>query len=379
MPLPAEPLYVPAILTRHHELRALRDVSAGSRRIIQPLFVVAPPAWDFVGDAPLVSPAEHLRAVPDLLAPIWRGTALVDLRHVGHDVVMPDGTPGVVWLAQACQAQGLTVRPVLPGSVLGGGPASDALPQFAEVASWDGRGLAIRLERDEWPSVVGPRALQRLIQAAGLQPSECDLLLDLGEEPAHDPVAAADLVRYELATVPSARDWRSVVVLATSRPADRSGRRRRGPRHEWLLHQQLVATGELPGAAFGDYALGHPDPFADLDSVGGMPESIQYTTAASWLSVPRTPTITAVATDVPGVVGSSHPDLTLPTMAVRVRGDREFRAGHCAFERLIEDMVASRHEPIGPPTLRRLATHHHFELVAEQLLALHDTVRRRIG
>ncbi len=370
----APPTYVPAILTRHHELRALRDVSPAARRIIQPLFVVAPPAWDFVDDAPLVDPSEHLRAVPELLGSCWRGTALVDLRHVGHDVAMSDGIHGIVWLAQACQRLGVTLRPVLPGAVLGGGAAADALPQYAEVASWDRRGLALRLERDEWPSVVGPRSLQRLVEAAGLESGECDLLLDLGDEPAHDAATAADLVRYELATVPSARSWRSIVVLSTSRPDGRDGRRRRGRRHEWHLHRQLVVTGEMPGAVFGDYVLGHPDPFADLESIGGPhPDAIHYTTDDSWLCVPREPVPLAAASRH----GSARHDLMLPAMAVRVRGDREFRAGHCAFERLIDEMVASRHEPIGPPTLRRLATHHHFELVAEQLLALHEAMRHR--
>lgn len=378
MPAAASPMYIPAILTRHHELRALRDVSSSARRVIQPLFVVAPPAWDFVGDVPLVEPFEHLRAVPDLLGSCWRGPAMIDFRHVGHDVVAPDGTHGIVWLAQACQRQGITVRPVLPGAVLGGGPAADALPQYAEVASWDRRGLALRLERDEWPSAVGPRSLQRLIEAAGLEPGECDLLLDLGDEPAHDPAAAADLVRYELATVPAGRSWRSVVVLATSRPHARDWRRRRGRRHEWHLHRQLLASGELPGAAFGDYALGHPDPFADLDSIGGLqPDAIHYTTDDSWLCVPREPVAPFAALAGAAEAGRTRHDLTLPTMAVRVRGDREFLAGHCAFERLIDEMVASRHEPIGPPTLRRLATHHHFELVAEQLLALHEAMLRR--
>ena len=93
---PALPTYVPAILTRHHELRALRDVSPEARRIIQPLFVVAPPAWDFVSDVPLVSGADQLRAIPELLGASWRGDALVDLRHVGHGVMMPEGTPGIV-------------------------------------------------------------------------------------------------------------------------------------------------------------------------------------------------------------------------------------------------------------------------------------------
>ena len=57
-------------------------------------------------------------------------------------------------------------------------------------------------------------------------------------------------------------------------------------------------------------------------------------------------------------------------MALRVRSDRGFRAGHCEFDRVIDDMVASRHGLVASAALQRMATLHHLELVVEQLAQL---------
>lgn len=346
--------YVPVILSRQPELRALRGLPSAVRGRLTPLLVVAPPPWDFVGDAPLVGAAEHLGTMPELLASAWRGAAFVDLCHLGDDVVMEDGTAGITWLALECQLRGLTVIPVIDAAV-----PEAVLPHVAEVASWGRRGLALRLRRHEWPSALGPVALQRRLDGAGVVVEECDLVLDLEDRPHRDPALVADLVRYELATLPDVDRWRSIVVVGTSVPGHGATSQRRGPRHEWALHRELIAADDLPRLpVFGDYGVSHPDPAVDL--AGGMGQmALRYTTDDAWVCA------RAAQRGAP-----VEQDLALPAMAVRVRSDRGFRAGHCAFDTLIDDMVASRHGVVAAAALRRLATLHHLQLVVEQLAQL---------
>lgn len=364
------PSYVPVILSRRPELRALRELSAAARHEVLPLLVVAPPPWDFVGDAPLVSASDHLAAMPDLLATAWRGVAFVDLCHLDDKVSMNDGTAGITWLALECQLRGLTVVPVLDASA-----PDHVLPDVAEVASWGHRGLALRLRRHEWPSTIGPLALQRLLDGAGVGLEQCDLILDAEDRLHRDPVLVADLVRYELATLPDADRWRSIVVIGTSAPGLGGTSQRRGPRHEWTLYRDLVLAGDLPRLpVYGDYVVSHPDPAVDL--LGGMGQLVlRYTTDDAWVSVRaasrRWPTERTEPEARAGGGGPSiPPDLATPAMALRVRSDRGFRAGHCEFDRVIDDMVASRHGLVASAALQRMATLHHLELVVEQLAQL---------
>ena len=136
----------------------------------------------------------------------------------------------------------------------------------ADVASPARGGLVIRLR----PADFGTRAaalaegIDGVLAATGLEPSSCDIVLDLGcLDPAfdeRDEMNAESMLR----ALPRLGDWRNVATVGSSTPQDVRGFDRDDIRPyrrlEWRLWLELRARrgslGRLP--AYGDYGVIHP-------------------------------------------------------------------------------------------------------------------------
>lgn len=277
--------YVPVILSKRGERRAVANLAQTIKNEMTPLFVIPPVEWDYEADAPAKSIDDHLANQPRELRAAW-GTrrALVDLTFA-DDGPLSSGVHPLVALTDAANGLGL---PLVPTTGIDRTPAY--LQAVVDVVARDGRGVCLRLLPAEWP--VGTRRLTELnttLTDLAVSPTETDLVLDLGADVAASPALTLTAVSAELAALPYASDWRSITVTLAAFPKG-AGDFAKGmnylDRADWQLYQALIAlvgtTGRLP--TFGDYVVAHPDPFVDVDPrMMQNSATLRYTGDNEWL------------------------------------------------------------------------------------------------
>ncbi len=161
--------YVPVVLTKRGERRALGDLSPSVKSHLTPLFEVAPIDWNFDLDEPPKTIDGHLSTLgPDLAACWGHDRAFVDMQFIAPTERMADGShPPLDWLIAQANAAGVTLLPsVSPGRDVAYRAAA------ARAVARDRRGGAcIRLTTGEWPSATGGVArLDELLRELAIAP-----------------------------------------------------------------------------------------------------------------------------------------------------------------------------------------------------------------
>lgn len=352
--------YVPILLTKRGERSAVSDLDAGVRANITPLFVVAPVDWNFDLDEPAKTVDAHLRTLAEDLFACW-GTrrAFIDLMFLDPAARMSDGSHPLTWVTARGNAVGTVLLPTV-------GVSSDAAYQAAAaaVSARDGRGACIRLRTADWPSSSGAR-LTALLGALRLTPREVDLVLDLGEDVATAPSMALTAVRNELASLPSAHDWRTVTVAGASFPKQLTNVARGLSvieRVEWSVYSALLGAGLARIPTFGDYAVANPDPVVDVDPrVMNISASMRYTIDGAWL-VSKGDLFKGSGGS--GLGGAA----AVPVADALVRDPRFDGAGHCTGDDWI--IRAAAGSGGNPEAWRRAATAHHLTHVGRVVATL---------
>ncbi|MDQ0425152.1 beta family protein [Cellulomonas iranensis] len=353
--------YVPVVLTKRGERRALGDLSPSVKSHLTPLFEVAPIDWNFDLDEPSKTIDGHLSTLgPDLAACWGHDRAFVDMQFIAPTERMADGSHPLDWLIAQANAAGVTLLPsVSPGRDVAYRAAA------ARAVARDRRGACIRLTTGEWPSATGVARLDELLRELAIAPADVDLILDLAEDVAASSELALTAVRNELNALPYAADWRTVTVSGAGFPKDLSGVGRglsAVERTEWVLYQDLLAgstTSVVP--QFGDYGVAHPDPILNIDPrLLSISAAFRYTIDLAWL--------VAKGELFKGAGGSGKGGAAALPVAAAIAADPRFAgASHCAGDAWIAAVPGSGGNP---EAWRRVATTHHLTHVAEAVSRL---------
>jgi hypothetical protein len=254
-PLVVGPRYVPLLLDRAGERRALSRSTPATWASMTPLVAVTrygdPPTRDA-----LKSRAKELhKAVGD--HPFY-----LDLQGIAacRRITTPTGKRDTLAvLHEESARRGLAFMPVARSA---DGPRRLAI--VAEAVREHDRGLALRHQLGSRLQRTGEGPADRLlrtVEAVAAIPEEVDLVLDLGWlDP--DSAPQARWVARQIQSLSAGASWRSIILAATCVPPsirdiadlDAVGSI---PRTEWLLWKD-VATATDVDLVFADYAVQHP-------------------------------------------------------------------------------------------------------------------------
>lgn len=162
--------------------------------------------------------------------------------------------------------------------------ASPALVDLVKRTTDGGRGACLRIAIGDGAFRNGGIAAEILgwLERTRTEPAVTDLALDLRYIGVDPGFGSRHLARL-LGSIPTPREWRSVIVTGTVIPPNLSGYERDSirvlTRHEWLLWDELKRFGLERMPTFGDYGIQNPEKL-----VGGGPNmtaNLRYSTVDS--------------------------------------------------------------------------------------------------
>ncbi len=345
--------YVPVLKVKRGEKRALRSISPSLRLRITPLLEIVERRPD---KAPTVD--VHLdtafKGLADSVRPYSR--CFLDTREVA-----PDGPAAAAEVFRRASAGGIVFTPVT-------GPSRTA--DVAAALTHRTHGVALRLTRGGFESGGLAQGLQGFIDRHGLDPSDTDIIVDLGAVDDLVAEGVGALTSAFLAEVPDHSRWRSLTVTACAFPASMGGVERSShalvERADWVawrdgLHARRHALTRLP--TFGDCAIQHPTGVEGFDfRTMQVSASIRYTSSDSWLLIKGEST------------RITPPSVQFPSLATElVHGHLRSRfagASHCAGCASMEAAARGAAGFGSAEVWRRLGTIHHVTTVVQELAAL---------
>ena len=277
--------YVPILKGRDGEYGALSSLLPESRDRITPLLELPPIPWDFEQERPAKTIDSHLKKVGQKIERAWGPDRrlFLDFMWIAEAERMGDGMHPVQHVFASARDRRLAVVPVV-GLLRG----EDHLAACAEVVREDGRGVCIRLQREDFVEFADLRAeLQRVLAAVGVAPGMADLLLDLRAlTPAQRQIDATSTLAL-ISRIPDLARWRTFALAATSFPENLIGLPpsdcSKIPRQEWELWRDVLRRRPSRLPTFGDYGISHPEP-AEVDYRVMRPSaSVRYAADGSWL------------------------------------------------------------------------------------------------
>lgn len=358
--------YVPLLLDRSGERRALRHSDQTTWAAMTPLIAVArhgdPPTRDA-----LKSRARELHKA------VGERPFYLDLEGIAacRRVATPRGNrETLAVLHEEAARRRLAFMPVARSI---DGPRRLAI--VAEAVREHGRGLALRHRLGSRLRRTGEGPADRLlrtVEAAAAIPEEADLILDLGWL---DPASAPSdrWVTRQIQALSARANWRRVILAATCVPPSISGMADLDamgsiPRTEWLLWKEVASATDVD-VIFADYAVQHPK----VPSKGGRTFGNLRYTADDKLYVSR------------GHLMFNMDDADFAAMCRRIVVDgpfsgKDFSWGDEQIHRVAQLRRGPRvaifddlddEEPIpgisSHPFWREVATSHHLKFVSDQL------------
>lgn len=362
--------YVPLLLDRTGERRALRRCDETTWASMTPLIAVArhggPPTRDALK-----------RRAKELRLAVGERPFYLDLEGISASrrIATPRGErETLAVLYEEAARRGLAFMPVARST-----DRQRCLEIVGEAAGEHGRGLALRHRLGSRLQRTGEGPADRLlrtVESVAATPGEVDLILDLGWlDP--DSAPSARWVARQIQALSASAVWRSIILAATCVPQsiceiadlDAAGSI---PRTEWLLWKDVTSATDVD-LVFADYAVQHPK----VPSFGGRTYgNLRYTTDHE-LYVSR------------GRLVSNMDNADFATMCRRIVVDgpfsgQDFSWGDEQIHRLAHRRRGPRvaifddlddEEPIegisSHPFWREVGTSHHLKFVSVQLATHH--------
>lgn len=280
--------YVPILKGKEGEFGALSQLPDRSKEALTPLVEIPPIPWDFGQQIPSRSIDEHLKRTPQKLARAWGSDRelFLDFLWIGESERMESGGHPVKYLFDAVCDLGL-----LPIPVIGLMRSSDYLAACSDVVRRDGRGVCVRIQREDFQDFPEFEAeLQKVLKSVSAQQGDADLLLDLKALTPGSGEMSADEVLALISSIPDLERWRSFTLAATSFPESLIGLPPSDfsfiARNEWNLWREVVRMKPKRIPTFGDYAISHPQPSEVDPRIMRPSASVRYTAESYWL-VPK--------------------------------------------------------------------------------------------
>jgi hypothetical protein len=232
-----------------------------------------------------------------------------------------------------------------------------------QVVAEGGTGLALRLTVDDFE---GADYLDTAITAAtayfGLEPSNIDLIIDLGSVANSSSGVVAQMHRANIDLLPNLMDWRTLTVLASAFPLGLGDLDRNewnvAMRHDWAGWVRLTTGPRRPRRlpSFGDYAIAHPD--LPPEGRATILAQLRYTISNAWLIWKGANVFTQ---------GFAQFNSICHDLINRC----EFRgAAFSQGDADIQSKATTDDSPGNAETWRRIGTNHHIETVLDQLASL---------
>ena len=274
--------YMPILKWRQGEYQALMRLKPHVKDSILPLIVVPPIEYDFEEERPKKTIDDHIGPFTKRYKVKWGDRpSLIDLHESLIDTSMSDGTLVVEHIFNGLRSESLNGIPVV--KISHNGTYLDALKAIVAV---DNKGAALRVKLSQLMSPALDESIQKMIIDLNLNYKDVDLVIDLEAPQSFEPYAvfskalAAGIKRISRIT-----EFRSFVISGTSLNLSEIRKPGGEPiRHEWLLHEQLLAElAELRRPAFGDYTIETPEFISQDMRLLNPAGKIVYTTENTWL------------------------------------------------------------------------------------------------
>lgn len=260
-----ENMYVPALRWRQGEYQAVSRLAAAAKDRIAPYITIPEIEFDFEEWRPKKTVQEHVHPFAARFRVKWgERFAWVGVHPSIADNVMDDGRNVFSYVFTALRSFNANCIPAIP---LDASPSIISAVQGVVSLDQQGAALSVRLE-----DLMKPNARMRIEGAGisiGLQPSEIDLVLDLGA-PNFEPYAAfSGAMVAALNRLGNLNDFRNLIVLCTAIPETFKDVAKGADtlvRHDWLFYKTLIGriSPHLRRPNFGDYTIVHPN-FTPVD------------------------------------------------------------------------------------------------------------------
>lgn len=349
--------YVPILKGRDGEYGALNRLLPASRDRITPLIELPPIPWDFETERPAKTIDTHLKKVGQKIERAWGAGRpfFLDFGWIAQTERMSDGKHPVEFVFSGVRARGLAAIPVV-------GLLSDEsyLVACAEAVREDGRGVCIRIQREDFADFEDLRAeFQRVLAATGVARADADLLLDLRALTPETRQIDASGALALISRIPELRHWRTFTLAATSFPQNLVGLPPSDSsvvvREEWDLWNAVLRSRPSRLPTFGDYGISHPEPSEVDPRVMRPSASVRYTANASW--------IVLKARNLRDYGYEQFHDVCRELIGMTEYSGREFSWG----DGYIDDCANERVGTGNLTTWRRVGTSHHIAFVEGQL------------
>ncbi len=348
--------YVPILIAKQGERKALRDLPLAARTGMIPMLVLPPRATK--SGQPTKTIDRHVRDVAKDIGACWSGPAFVDTQYLEAD----DSDPGSHPLEILADALAESDVEIIPTTSTIRSPCYQAA--VAELERRHGRGICLRLPPEEWPSLDDGTALDMLMGSLDIGPSRVDMILDYGNRIGTLPSLASAGFASELVRLPMARLWRSVTTAGASAPDGMSELPRglnRITRIEWAAYRELLVGLEARTPAFGDYGIVNPS--GDTRQPPRwvtMSAQLRYTWQETWIFAKGE---VLKGRDADGL-SAMNPVAQLLSASPHFAG-----AQHCPTDAWIVKMAAGASGGNASQRIQH-GTHHHLVTVSEQLASL---------
>lgn len=339
--------YVPVLKWKRAEQEAIRALPRDLRSSMTPLVEIVADDPDTAGKQ-----TERLASSWGIEAPFFLDPGALS------ETIADDKRTGAEVLFDEAEAKGLRFVPVTdlrePPEIL------KAVKRHSQ------RGVCLRLSVDD---VVNDGAKDRIdehLGALGVQPSQTDLVLDMGSVEGESPGSVLLKARGLYSIAPLSCPWRTITLAGTAFPYSMAGLPRntvsRLARTEWLVWRALVrevSKAHRRAPAFGDYGIQHPQPI-DFVPPMRMSANIRYATEDAWLIVK--------GENVFGKAGYEQ----AYDLAETLQAESDlFGPTHCAGCEAVASLARREGGPGNATTWRQIGFVHHLSLVASQVGALH--------
>lgn len=351
--------YVPALIAKQGERKALASLDTSIKADLTPILVAPPIDVDFETGVPKKSIDDHIGKLPMQIAEAW-GTspAFFDAQYIADDKLADGSHPFLKFVAEA-RRQGLTLTPIASPA-----QSADYLAAVASIISKDkDRDVGIRILAGDWPAVNGYSGLDSLMATLGVGPEQVHLVFDLAVETGS---VATALATAEIRGLRDAKRWKSVVLLSTAIPDNMPAGKglHEVERFDWRLYTSvraaLMASGNRE-PSFGDYAIAGASLAPEVDprllSISG---TIRYTIDDRWLI--------SKGGLYKGPGGRSMGGKAVVDAAAALQTDRRFLApSHCDTEVWVGDVANELRSGGNPTVWREIGTRHHLTFVTNQI------------
>jgi hypothetical protein len=276
--------YVPVLKWRMGEYQALLQLTSAQKERVVPLIEVTKPDFDFETQQPKKTVDEHFEKFASRLSIKWGSRrALLDGGLLEASARMANGVHPVIYLHTTANNEGCNPIPVT--SIERDSHYQTAV-RTVDQSFQTGVALRCTLEETLDPDFGANAA--NLLQILTCQPSNTDIVLDLGA-PNFDPIVdLVSLVTLAFSSSSIFQSARSVTIVGTSFPDSMAKIQNTAeiwPRREWELYNLLISqpNPQFRIPAFGDYTISHNSLFEGDMRLIKPSATIRYAIHDAWL------------------------------------------------------------------------------------------------